>query len=244
MIYQKNIIFFIKIFFFISISIKAQFIIPDKPKKIYPINDYSRILTDKEIKELNNEIIIFNKKKSIEIVISIIDSINSRENISMIATRWAEKWKIGEKKESNGIFILLISKDKKISIQTGYGIEPYLTDIICKKIINKIIPYIKKEEYYFAIKNILNIIFNKLKYYDNKKINKINNISEIYFLLIIIIFILYIYFFNKNKKYIFFGESLMPPNIYGEYNHENNEDNNFDGFGGGGSFGGGGASSN
>lgn len=245
MIFQKNIFYFLIIFFFINNVIKAQFIIPEPPKHIYPIHDYSHVLTDNQIFEFNKKLIKYKKQKSIAIVIAIIDSLN-REDISMITAKWGTKWQIGQKRESNGIFILLVKKDQKISIQTGYGIEPYLTDITCKKIINFIRPYLQQKRYYFAINNIINILFQKLQnyHYIQQKQESFNIINIILYLFIIIL-IIYLYFYHK----IFFLEENIIYPKYPRYNNNQNSYNEYDNyndndFGEGGEFGGGGASGN
>lgn len=245
MIFQKYIFSFIILFYFISNFTKAQFIIPEPPKYISPINDYSHVLTDQQIINFNKKLIYYKKKKSIAIVIAIIDSLN-KEDISIITATWGTKWQIGQKRESNGIFILLVKKDKKISIQTGYGIEPYLTDITCKKIINFIRPDFQKDKYYFAINNIINILFQKLEnyHYIQQKQEHVNIINMIIYLFIIIIIYIYLY----NNHLFLLKEDIIYPTLPRYYNNKNlyHEDENYNDhdFGGGGEFGGGGASGN
>lgn len=257
MIYKNILVVNKKIFitlFFILFFIKTysynNFIIPDKPNIIYPINDFVGILNDSEKRYLNNKIINYNKISSIEIVVIIIKNLNGNDP-SLLASNWGQKWKIGKKKYSNGLVILLSINDRKISIQTGYGVEEYITDILSKQIIeNKIKKYLSDGKYFLAIKNgtsyINKILNNKYKKENNSK----NKLDNKYYSIILIASICIMYIIkkiNNNKKEII---SHTPPTptyeVYEDFinNYPKKNIEDFEGFGGGGTFGGGGSSDN
>ncbi|NQT95784.1 MAG: TPM domain-containing protein [Candidatus Omnitrophica bacterium] len=56
-----------------------------------------------------------------------------------------EKWGIGQKDKDNGILILMAVTDKKVRIETGYGLEGAIPDAIASQIVYQImIPEFKK----------------------------------------------------------------------------------------------------
>lgn len=60
------------------------------------------------------------------------------------------KWGIGDKDSDNGLLILLITDldDREIVFETGYGIEGFLPDALCKRIqVKKMIPLMKELDY-------------------------------------------------------------------------------------------------
>ncbi len=66
---------------------------------------------------------------------------------------------------NNGIFILVAKDDRKLTIQTGQGIEHLLTDALSKRIITNIItPQFKQGNYYGGLDRgtsaIIEIIFS------------------------------------------------------------------------------------
>lgn len=224
-------------------SAKGQFNIPTPPKKIIPIQDYVGILSNIEIEKLNKKLIIYSKETSTEILVTIIQDLHG-EDPNFLAIKWGEKWKIGKLHKNNGIIILLSVNDKKISIQNGYGIEPYLTDLSTIKIIKKVKPLLKNNFYYQAIdlslQNIFQILQGKFKK-ENKKIT-----SKSYYLGYIFLFLVILLIFLKIGdpsllNTLFFINFLFPLNK--NFNDDENEDD-FDSFGGGGNFGGGGSSGN
>ncbi len=230
---------------FFSNLLKGQFYIPEAPKKIYPVQDYAGILSKKQIEKLNQKLISYSKITSTEILVSIIQDLKG-EDPNLLASKWGEKWKIGNIHKNNGIIILLSIHDRKISIQNGYGIEPYLTDFLTMKIIKKIKPILKNHFYYKAIdsgtQEIFQILKKKYKKKQSKKIfsiwNLFTHISSIFF----IILLFYLFLMKKTTGVTLFNTLLITNFLL--KNKKYDHDENFDGFGGGGNFGGGGGSGN
>ncbi|WP_185853497.1 TPM domain-containing protein [Blattabacterium cuenoti] len=241
---RKIIQLIILIFFYTNLA-KGQFNIPESPKKIYPVQDYAGILSKKQIKKLNQKLVSYSKITSTEIFIPIIRDLHG-EDPNFLAAQWGEKWKIGSLK-NNGIVILLSINDRKISIQNGYGIEPYVTDFLTTKIIEKAKPILKNHLYYQAIDSCIQEIFRILQnqYYHKKQKKKVFSMCN-FFICMSAFFVML--FLLSGKKII--DSSLLNTLLITDFlfknknvhNHENED--NFDGFGGGGNFGGGGSSGN
>jgi uncharacterized protein len=64
------------------------------------------------------------------------------------ANRLYEAWGIGKKGDDKGVLILLALKERRIRIETGYGVEGILPDGLVGEILDKYtIPYLKKGDY-------------------------------------------------------------------------------------------------
>ena len=97
------------------------------------------------------------------IVVAIIGSTKG-EDISMLGARWGQQWGIGQADEDNGILILLAIDDRKVDINTGYGIEYRITDLMAERIINRImIPEFKKGNFYRGLDQGADAIFAALQ---------------------------------------------------------------------------------
>ena len=140
----------------------AQFKIPEKPAKINEqtsVYDYYQLLSASEKSTLEQKLIKYSDTTSTQIVIAIIASTQG-ENINYLGAQWGEKWGIGQAKEDNGILILLAKDDRRIAINTGYGVEHLLTDAMSKRIIERdIIPYFKQNDYYGGLNRGVDAIF-------------------------------------------------------------------------------------
>jgi len=107
-------------------------------------NDY--ITTDEEL-ELNRLIWHIEKTTTAQVAIVILPSIGS-EVPKDFAVKLFKKWGIGQADTDNGLLILTIMDQRRTELETGYGLEPILTDAICYRIgKQEIVPHFKKGNY-------------------------------------------------------------------------------------------------
>ena len=156
--FQKaSILFFFLIGF--SWSSFAQFTIPEKPDLQTSVYDYVSLLSAGDKKNLEEKLIRYSDTTSTQIVVVIYAS-SEGENINYLGAQWGQKWGIGQEKEDNGVLILVAYNDRKIAINTGFGVEGRLTDAVCKRIIEQIIsPEFKKGDYAAGLNKGADAIF-------------------------------------------------------------------------------------
>ena len=112
-----------------------------------------------EKSSLEQKLIRYADSTSTQIVVAIISSTEG-EDINFLGANWAQEWGIGQADEDNGIFILLARDDRRIGINTGYGVEEFLTDALSKRIIdNVIIPEFRNGDYYGGLDKGADAIF-------------------------------------------------------------------------------------
>ncbi|MGI9547373.1 MAG: TPM domain-containing protein [Flavobacteriaceae bacterium] len=146
----------------ISASCFAQFTIPEKPKLETSVYDYIQLLSASEKKALEQKLINYSDSTSTQIVVAIIESTEG-ENINFLGAQWGQEWGIGQADEDNGILVLLARGDRRIAINTGYGVEGSLTDAMSRRIIeNVIIPEFKKGDYHAGLDKGSDAIFQVL----------------------------------------------------------------------------------
>lgn len=215
------------------------------------VNDYAGIMSVEEQNALEQKLVAYNDSTSTQLAIVIIESLEGYE-VSDYATRLAESWGVGQKEKDNGVMLLVAIADKKITIQTGYGMEGVLPDAICKRIIeNEIKPAFKQSRFYEGFDKASTAIFKfaageyKADHYAKKE-------KSMPFGVIIIIFIIAVIVLSRSKRnYQTIGGrgtgGFFPPFIggggssRGSWGDFSGGGGGFGGFGGG-SFGGGGAS--
>ncbi len=105
----------------------AQFQIPEKPQLETSVYDYINLLSESQKNNLEQKLIQYSDSTSTQIVMAIIRSTEG-ENITYLGAQWGQKWGIGQVGKDNGILVLLAKDDRKIAINTGYGVEGSLTD--------------------------------------------------------------------------------------------------------------------
>lgn len=140
----------------------SQFEVPEKPDLQTSVYDYITLLSDTQKNALEQKLIRYSDSTSTQIVVAIIASTEG-ENITYLGAQWGQKWGIGKGGDDNGVLLLLARNDKKIAINTGYGVEGSLTDAMSRRIIeNSIIPEFKAGDYYGGLDNGVDAIFQVL----------------------------------------------------------------------------------
>lgn len=148
------------VLFAISFSVSAQDI-PARPVPPRLVNDFANVLSARQEQLLENKLVRFNDTTSTQICVITIDDLDGT-TVADFAYQIGEKWGVGHK-ENNGAVILI--KPKKgnesggVTIQVGYGLEPFITDAIARRIIEQeMIPSFKLNDYYTAIEAATDVI--------------------------------------------------------------------------------------
>lgn len=137
----------------------AQFDIPKKPKLETSLYDFADVLSEGQERNLEQKLIRYSDSTSTQIVIVTLQNIGGNE-ISSFGVELAHSWGIGQAKEDNGILILVAVDERKITIQTGYGVEHLLTDALSSRIIRNIItPNFKQGNFYNGLDQATYAIF-------------------------------------------------------------------------------------
>lgn len=135
--------------------------IPARPNPPHLVNDFANILTDKQEHALEQKLVAYNDSTSTQICVVTVKSLGGTDS-NDFAYQIGEKWGVGTK-ENNGVVILVKPKtaDEQgdVSIQVGYGMEPYVTDAINYEIRTKVmIPAFKENNYYKGIDGAVDAI--------------------------------------------------------------------------------------
>ena len=247
LIYCRHIIILL-VFAFFAETMSAQFSIPPKPTKQSEqtsVYDYINLLSPTQKKSLERKLIRYADTTSTQIVVAIIGTSNG-DDLALVGAKWGQDWGIGQADEDNGILIILAKDDRKIDINTGYGIEYRISDRTAEQIINRImIPQFKTGNYYAGLDQGADAIFQALsgefketRDFSKKRIDS----STIMFLIIIFIFIILLLRNRNNKggRGGGGGGSLLDVIILSNMGRTGGFGSGGGSFGGSGSFGGGG----
>lgn len=180
----------------------AQFQIPEKPQLETSVYDYINLLSESQKNSLEQKLIRYSDSTSTQIVMAIIRSTEG-ENITYLGAQWGQKWGIGQETKDNGILVLLAKDDRKIAINTGYGVEGSLTDAMSRRIIeNVIIPQFKQDDYYGGLNNGADAIFQVLngEFQEDRTFDDNPGFPFEAFLPIIIFIVILIILSSRNRR--------------------------------------------
>ncbi|MBS1951946.1 MAG: Beta-propeller domains of methanol dehydrogenase type [Cytophagales bacterium] len=130
--------------FFSSIAF-AQLKVPDH-NGIW-VHDEAGVLSAQTKNQLEGFLKAERDSTSNQIAVLIVPSLEG-EDISAYGIRVADAWKIGTKKNDNGVLLLVAINDRRVRIEVGQGLEGVLTDALSSRINrNEIAPHFRKGDY-------------------------------------------------------------------------------------------------
>ena len=232
-------------------SVFAQTIEP-RPNPARAVNDFANMLAPFQQQALEQKLDAYNDSTSSAIVIITVTDLQGYD-IAEVSLKYLRDWGVGVKGKNNGVVILVSKNDHKARIETGYGMEGVLPDILAKQIIDeRMIPYFKNNDYYAGFNNAVDAVIAAAagEYKADPKAQQQNNLTFGKIIPLIIFFIVIVFLFSgmgggggggsymsRNGSISFLGRALpwfLLGNILGGGGEERGG-----GFGGGG-FGGGG----
>ncbi len=128
------------------------------PQPMGAVNDFAGVIPasfEHQIEAICNEVWEKTNTAVVDVTIETLGGYNLEE----YATRLYETWGIGKKGEDKGLLILNVVQDRKIRIETGYGVEGILPDGKTGGIIDEyMIPHLRQGDYGQAHLNVVVVI--------------------------------------------------------------------------------------
>jgi uncharacterized protein len=88
------------------------------------------------------------QKTGTAVVVATVATVGENEDYTLYANGLYKAWGIGKKGEDKGVLIFLTVKERKIRIETGYGVEGILPDGLVGEILDKyVLPHLKAGDY-------------------------------------------------------------------------------------------------
>ena len=117
------------------------------PKPTGAVNDFAGVIPAQYKSRMENLAKEVLEKTGTAIVVATVDTIGDSDP-SDYANRLYQAWGIGKKGEDKGILIFLATQERKVRIETGYGVEGIIPDGLAGEILDRdAIPYFKQGDY-------------------------------------------------------------------------------------------------
>ncbi len=240
------------LFLFVSLTTSQAERIPPKPAGYF--NDYANVVPRATALELNEKLAQFERDTSDQIVVAVYQNMESESDIADYTQRVAQTWGVGQKERKNGAVLFVFVAERKMFIQTGYGLEGALPDATCFDIITNVIrPEFRASDYAAGLSAGIDAMMQAVRgeYKGSGRTHAEGNkgssipVGLLIFLIIVAIMI----FAGRSKRRRGYGFSRMGGPFIGglggggwSSGGGSSSGGGFSGFsGGGGGFGGGGA---
>jgi uncharacterized protein len=125
------------------------------PKPDGAVNDFANVIqqdTRSRMENLAREVL---EKTGTAVVVATLETIGDNDP-AQYANDLYKAWGIGKKGEDKGVLIFLALKERRVRIETGYGVEGILPDGLVGEILDRdVIPSLKAEDYGKGLENAM-----------------------------------------------------------------------------------------
>jgi len=119
--------------------------IPPRPSNSY-VYDENRLMTAQEVQQFNLIAEELYKKAGVGLAAALMNDIGNND-FRDYAVRTAQSWGVGGK-SNEGIMIFISLKQRRRSVEVGYGAEGYLPDALVERLQqNSLIPAFRQQKY-------------------------------------------------------------------------------------------------
>lgn len=238
---------------FFAFANDVVFSLPSVPTLVA---DNANVFTSDQRMALEDKLNTLSRESSTQILVYTTTDLHGYD-IADFGQRLGEGWGVGQDGFDNGIVIVYKPKTDttsgEVTIQIGYGIEPLIPDITCKRIIDQeMIPRFQQGQVYGGINAAVDICISLTKGEfsadEYSHYGKESPVGSILFIIVILIvgYVLYAAYgqFTFGRRPSVFSYLWFILKILGKAAAKSGRSGSSSGFGGygGGHFGGGGAS--
>ncbi len=131
---------------------------PAFPRPTGAVNDFANVIPAGERTVMENLAREVLQKTGTAVVVATVPTAGDMV-VDDYATRLYESWGIGKKGEDKGVLILLSLKERRVRIETGYGVEGILPDGVVGEILRlHVIPHLKQGDYGKGLLNAMTAV--------------------------------------------------------------------------------------
>lgn len=116
------------------------------------VSDLAGVINGDSKAELEDFCTRVERELGVQFALVTVDTLDDRP-IRDVALAISRKWGVGSKKDNQGVLLLLAIKDRKSDIETGRGIEPYITDGFAGSTLRAMRSDLRAQDYGAALKS-------------------------------------------------------------------------------------------
>lgn len=126
---------------------------PNYPELTGRIIDQAGLFSASDKADIESELAAIEQTSTDQIAVVTVNSLDGY-SIEDYGVGLARKWGIGQKGKDNGILLIIAPNDRKVRIEVGRRLEPFMTDTMSALIIqNAILPKFRRGDYAGGIKD-------------------------------------------------------------------------------------------
>ena len=100
------------------------------PRPEGPVYDGANIIPDVDERLLDARLRAYNESTGRALIVATVPSLGNETIETYAETLFNDEWGIGGAETDQGLLLLVAPTERKVRIETGYGLQPYVTDIL------------------------------------------------------------------------------------------------------------------
>ena len=135
----------------------AVFGAPEYPSRgATAVNDFANVIDPANAAKMESLAAEILEKTGTAMVVCTVPSMGENQDVNLYANGLYRAWGIGKKSEDKGLLIFLSVQERKVRIETGYGVEGILPDGLVGEILDRLVAgYLQENEYGKGLYNAL-----------------------------------------------------------------------------------------
>ncbi|GAB3951287.1 hypothetical protein GCM10028805_31110 [Spirosoma harenae] len=120
---------------------------PKQSRSSHYVSNPDKILSDFAVQRIDQILGQLEDSTTVQVAVVCVNSIGEAVPKDF-ATALFRKWELGYKNKNNGLLVLLVKDQRRLEMETGYGLEGILPDAICRRIqTEKMVPRLKEGDF-------------------------------------------------------------------------------------------------
>jgi uncharacterized protein len=120
------------------------------PELRAPVNDFAGVMDERSTQDADRLIRTLQSRTGDVIVIATVETVEPFADAKEYAVKLFENHGrgIGERSKDNGLLVLLAMRERRVQVEVGYGLEPFVTDGFAGETSRTVMsPYFRQGEY-------------------------------------------------------------------------------------------------
>lgn len=102
------------------------------------VNDYAALLSPEAEARIDQTLAALEGDKGAQVVVLTVEDLDG-EQLEDYSLRVAEHWRLGRADQDDGALLFIAKNDRKMRLEVGYGLEPYLSDVMSRRLLDQIL---------------------------------------------------------------------------------------------------------
>lgn len=117
------------------------------PEPVGYVNDFAGVLSTQQRESLEARLRAYERETTVEVAVAIVASLEG-ETVEDYARGLFRAWGVGKAGKNNGVLVLVAPNERRVRIQTGYGLESQLTNSEAQAITREaMVPRFRENDY-------------------------------------------------------------------------------------------------